>query len=88
MDKKTELLISLGASTAANCMPCFSYYYLHAQKLGLEQADILQAVEIGNKIKNSIGMLTGNHIRKTMGMKEQDIFAALEDTELPCCEKP
>ena len=49
MDKKTELLVSLGASMAANCMPCFNYYYQQAQKLGLDPADILQAMEIANK---------------------------------------
>lgn len=88
MDKRTELLVSLGASMAANCMPCFNYYYLHAQKLGLDPAEIIQAMEIANKIKNSIGMLMGNHVRKTMGLEEQDVFAALENTGRPCCEEP
>ena len=89
MDKKTELLVSLGASMAANCMPCFNYYYQQAQKLALDPGDILQAMEIANKIKNSLGMLMGNHVRKTMGLEEQDVFAALGDTGRPCCwEKP
>jgi hypothetical protein len=88
MDEKTELLVSLGAAMAANCMPCFNYYYQQAQKLGLDQADILRAMEIANKIKNSLGMLMGNHVRKTMDLKDQDVFAALENTGPPCCEKP
>ena len=88
MDKKTELLVSLGASMAANCMPCFNYYYQQAQKLGLDPADILQAMEIANKIKNSLGMLMGNHVRQTMGLEEQDVLAALENTGQPCWEKP
>lgn len=88
MDKKTEMLVSLGASMAANCMPCFNYYYQQAQELGLDQADILRAMEIANKIKNSLGMLMGNHVRKTMSLEEQDFFAALENTGPPCCEKP
>ncbi|MDD2902491.1 MAG: carboxymuconolactone decarboxylase family protein [Syntrophales bacterium] len=88
MDKKTELLVSLGASMAANCMPCFNYYYQQAQKLGLDPGDILQAMEIANKIKNSLGMLMGNHVRKTMELEEQDVFGALENTGRPCWEKP
>jgi hypothetical protein len=88
MDKKTELLVSLGASTAANCMPCFNYYYRQAEKLGLDSTDILQAVEIANKIKNSLGMLMGKHVRTTMDLKEEDVFAALENTGRPCWEKP
>ena len=88
MDKKTELLVSLGASVAANCMPCFSYYYQQAEGLGLESAEVLQAMEIANKVKNSLSMLMGNHVRKTMGVEEEDVFAALEDMVRPCWEKP
>ena len=88
MDKKTELLVSLGASVAANCMPCFNYYYQQAEKLGMDQAEVLQAMEIANKIKNSLGMLMSNHVRKTMGVTEEDLFAALENAGRPCWEKP
>jgi hypothetical protein len=88
MDKKTELLISLAASTAANCLPCFNYYYQQAEKLALDPADILRAVEIANKIKNSISMLMGKHVRDTMDLKDQDMFAALENAGRPCWEKP
>jgi alkylhydroperoxidase/carboxymuconolactone decarboxylase family protein YurZ len=88
MDKKTELLVSLGASVAANCMPCFNYYYQQAEKLGLEPAEVLRTMEIANKIKNSLSMLMGNHVRKTIGAEEEDVFAALEDAGRPCWEKP
>ncbi len=88
MDKKTELLVSLGASVAANCMPCFNYYYQQAEKLGLDPAEVLRAMEIANKIKNSLSMLMGNHVRKTLGVKEEDVFAALEDADKPCWDKP
>jgi hypothetical protein len=88
MDKKTELLVSLGASVAANCMPCFNYYYQQAEKLELDSTEVLQAMEIANKIKNSLSMLVGNHVRKTLGVKEEDVFAALEDVGRPCWEKP
>lgn len=82
MDKKTELLVSLAASTAANCMPCFNYYYQQAEKLGLDldSADILQAMEIANKIKNGIGMLMRDHVRKTLGLEKQNDWQ-------PCWEK-
>jgi hypothetical protein len=88
MDKKTELLVSLGASVAANCMPCFNYYYQEAERLELDSTEVLQAMEIANKIKNSLGMLMGNHVRKTLGVKEKDVFATLEEMERACWEKP
>ena len=49
---------------------------------------MLQAMEIANKVKNSLSMLMGNHVRKTMGVEEEDVFAALEDMVRPCWDKP
>jgi len=83
MDKKTELLVSLGASMAANCMPCFNYYYQQAEKLGLDPADVIYAMEIANKIKSSLSMLMGNHVRKRLGEEEEDVVAALEEVDWP-----
>ncbi len=88
MDKKTELLVSLGASMAANCMPCFNYYYQQAAKLGVDPSEVLRTMEIANKIKNSLSMLMGNHVRKTLGVKDEEVFAALEDAGKPGWEKP
>lgn len=51
MDEKTELLISLGAAAAANCVPCFEYYFKKATAAGLRSDEIEKAVEIGNKVK-------------------------------------
>jgi len=50
MDKKTELLVSLGASMAANCMPCFNYYYQKAEKVGLEPAEVLREISRATRI--------------------------------------
>ncbi len=88
MDKKTELLVSLGASVAANCMPSFNYHFQQAEKLGLEQAEVLRTMETANKIKNSLSMLMGNHVGKTVGAGEEDVIAALGDAGRPCWEKP
>ena len=35
MEEKTSLLICLGASTAANCVPCFEHYHKKASAAGL-----------------------------------------------------
>jgi alkylhydroperoxidase/carboxymuconolactone decarboxylase family protein YurZ len=45
MEEKTQLLVCLGAATAANCIPCFDYYYQKAQACGLAPEDIQAAVE-------------------------------------------
>ena len=88
MDEKTELLVSLGASMAANCMPCFNYYFQQAEILEIDSDEVLQAMEIANKIKNSLSMLMGKHVRKAVGVEEGDVFAAIEGACRPCWDKP
>ena len=35
MDERTKVLISLGASVAANCVPCFEHYLRQTDAVGL-----------------------------------------------------
>ncbi|MCP3940114.1 MAG: hypothetical protein GY710_01345 [Desulfobacteraceae bacterium] len=52
INDKTKMLISLGAATAANCIPCFEHLYYQAKNLGLCDEEILEAVETAVKVKN------------------------------------
>ncbi len=52
MDERTKILISLGAATAANCIPCFEHLYYKAQGLKLSVEEIQEAVEIAAKVKS------------------------------------
>jgi alkylhydroperoxidase/carboxymuconolactone decarboxylase family protein YurZ len=54
VDEKTKLLVCLGAATAANCIPCFEFYYEKAQAAGVDTGDIQAAEECAFKIKNNI----------------------------------
>jgi len=84
MDDNTKLLVSLGAATAANCIPCFEYYYQKAQTSGLDAADIQEAVECAYKIKNNINMLMKNSI-KTLTGREGDACPLPSDKCSPAC---
>ena len=52
MDEKTRLLISLGASVAANCVPCFEHYLGKTVSVGLTTDEIQEAVEVADQVKN------------------------------------
>jgi len=84
MDKKTKLLVCLGAATAANCIPCFEYYYQKAQASGLASEDIQEVVECAYKIKNNINMLMKNSIRTLTG-QEGDACPLPGDKCSPTC---
>jgi alkylhydroperoxidase/carboxymuconolactone decarboxylase family protein YurZ len=86
MDDKTEILISLGASTAANCVPCFEYYFKKAIKLGLNIEDIEKAVEIANKVKTGSSIAMTKRIRSIMGSDaESDSGDGATTAPHPCC---
>ena len=51
MDLKTELLICLGAATAANCVPCFDYYFKKASVAGITSEEVKKTVELACKVK-------------------------------------
>ena len=67
MDEKTELLICLGASTAANCVPCFEHYFKKASSIGLSSEEIQGAVELASKVKNGAHVVMRGSIRNIMG---------------------
>jgi hypothetical protein len=46
-------LVAIGASIASNCEPCFKFNFDAARKLGVSDADMLRAVELAQKVKNS-----------------------------------
>ncbi|MEN6438896.1 MAG: hypothetical protein ABFD97_09955 [Syntrophobacter sp.] len=85
MDEKTELLISLGAATAANCVPCFGYYFKKASAAGIPSEDVEKAVELACKVKTGAGIVMKNSIRDLTG---QDCGSDKEEsgkTDHPCC---
>lgn len=51
MDEKTKELVALGASVAANCLPCFKYHYQQLKKLNVLEEEIEAAVEMALTVK-------------------------------------
>jgi alkylhydroperoxidase/carboxymuconolactone decarboxylase family protein YurZ len=85
MDEKTELLICLGASTAANCVPCFEHYFRKAAGIGLTPEEIQRAVELASKVENGAhGMMRGS-IRNIMGHDSGADDAACPSSGSTCC---
>lgn len=84
MDEKTKLLVCLGAATAANCIPCFEFYYRKALAAGVDAGDTQEAVEYVYKINNNINVLMENSIRNFTG-QEGDICPLPSDKCSPNC---
>lgn len=50
VDARIEELIAIGAAVSAHCQPCLTYHVASARGLGLTEADIRTAMEIGQRV--------------------------------------
>jgi AhpD family alkylhydroperoxidase len=50
-DNRTTELIAIGASVAANCQSCVEHHLAKAAEYGIEQSELVQAVEIGRMVR-------------------------------------
>ena len=51
MDEKMKELIAIGASIAGHCQPCLSYHANKAKDLGIDRADIREAIRVGQMVE-------------------------------------
>ncbi len=51
MDEKIKELIALGASVACNCHPCVKFHTDKARKMGIDNAKIKMAYDIGQMVR-------------------------------------
>lgn len=86
MDEKTELLICIGAATAANCVPCFDYYFKKSSAAGVSSEEVEKAVELACKVKTGAGIITKNGIRDITGRDGESDRAKDREADHPCCK--
>ncbi len=85
MDEKTSLLICLGASAAANCIPCFEHYHKKASAAGLTSEQILEAVELANKVKSGAHLVMRNSIKNYLGQETSGSSCGCAPSQSSCC---
>ena len=86
MDDRTSILICLGASTAADCIPCFEHYFGRARALNLSDDEIQEAVDLAGKIKNGARIVTKTSLDRIMGREVQTMKSCCENSNASCCE--
>ncbi len=50
-DTNIKELIAIGASVSANCRPCVKYHIGNARQMKIDEAEIWQAVEVGQMVR-------------------------------------
>jgi AhpD family alkylhydroperoxidase len=50
-DRRTEELVAVGASVAANCAPCLRFHAREAQESGASAGEISAAIAVGRSVR-------------------------------------
>ena len=67
--EKADVLIAIGAATAANCIPCFEHLYEKAITLGIPAGDIERAAHIAGLVKNGAHTAISSSIDELLGLQ-------------------
>jgi len=51
LDSKTQAVIAIGASTAANCTGCLEKTVSIAKEIGIQEEEIRAAIEVGKRVR-------------------------------------
>ncbi len=82
---KVEILIAIGAATAANCIPCFEHLYEKAIGSGVTFAEIKRASDIAGQVKKGAHIALTNSINELIGINETQDSPCSQTTKNPCC---
>ena len=86
LEDKIEILIAIGAATAANCIPCFEHLYEKAINSGIKLAEIKRASEVAGQVKKGAHIALTNSINELIRIKEaQDLPCHKTANESCCC---
>ena len=72
MDEKMIELIAIGASVAGHCQPCLSYHVDKARDLGIEDAQIEEAINVGKMIEKGAMSAVNAFARDLMTQENSD----------------
>jgi alkylhydroperoxidase/carboxymuconolactone decarboxylase family protein YurZ len=85
LEEKAEILIAIGAATAANCIPCFEHLYEKAVTSGIAATEIKRAAEIAALVKGGAHKALSSTIDELIGSKEVNEPAYGKASAGSCC---
>ncbi len=82
MNTKTKVMISLGSSYAAGCIPCFDHYYMLAKEERVTDDEITDIIAIARKVRNGSDISLEKAISDVIDGNE--VYAKMDDESHPC----
>jgi len=85
MEERIEILICIGAATAANCIPCFEHFFGKAQEAGITDEEIQEATDLASQVKKGAHMALRNSISKLMNQEKRYSMPCERSNDRSCC---
>ena len=67
MDDQTKELVAMGASAAANCHPCMDHHLARCDELGIDRAEVAEAVKVGLMVNRGAENAIRKKAREILG---------------------
>ena len=85
MEEKTEILICIGAATAANCIPCFEHFFGKAREAGITDEEIREATDLASQVKKGAHMALRNSVSNLMNQDKKYSMPCERSSNKSCC---
>lgn len=73
MDQKIEVLIGVATAFVAKCKPWFSHFINESKKIGINDQEILEAVELAKRVRTGAMNQMDQFIGKRFGLNNKPI---------------
>ncbi len=82
MDTKIKIMISLGSSYAAGCIPCFNHYYMLAKEEKIADDVVKEIIAIAKKVRGGSDIALGKAISDVIDGNK--VCVKMDDESHPC----
>ena len=82
---KIDILVAIGAATAANCIPCFEHLYEKAIHARITLAEIKRASDIAGRVKKGAHIALTNSVNELIGIEEIEDLPCNQAAHKSCC---
>jgi AhpD family alkylhydroperoxidase len=78
MENRIKELTAIGASITANCQPCLKYHVSKAQEIGVDEHEIIAAIEVGKLVRKGAMTKMDQFVAAMFKKTETELNAPVE----------
>ena len=84
LSPKEKELVALGAALGSNCIPCVVYHLGVAEKIGISDEEIKEAVELADEVRKVPAAQVLKTAHAQIGRKPEE-SPECPESRAPCC---